>query len=67
MGRKVETTMEWMKDVAEVIYINVRKGGENTVEYVDRAGNNRIVRVPISLIDFLDRCNYAMKTYKKAA
>jgi hypothetical protein len=53
MGKAVEWDVEWMKDVAEIKAVNIRKGSEHTIEYVDKQGFINIVRVPACLSSFL--------------
>ena len=60
MGRKVETTMEWMKDLSAVDIINIRRGGEHTIEYSTKSGDMHIVRIPYYLMDFITMCENAL-------
>ena len=54
MGKRIERNVDWMDDVAVLLAINIRKGSEHTVEYVNKAGQACAVRVPASFISFLE-------------
>lgn len=48
----VTNNINWMDNIAEIKAVNIRKGSRNTVEYVDKYGTVKVVRVPAAFAKF---------------
>lgn len=53
MGKRVENSMDWMKDVDCINEIVIKRKSEHLVCYMDKEDNFKTVRIPAHLSRFL--------------